>query len=121
MSEFIREKIIEKTNQEVPHSVAVVVDQWEQKPPTSGSGKWGSQGLLRLAATVYVERIGQKKILIGSHGAMLKQVGSAARRELETWFDSRVFLELFVKVRPKWREQPGFIKTLDLHRMSGSS
>ena len=120
-AEFIREKVIEETRQEVPHSVAVVVDQWEQEAARSAGRKQKLRGLLRLSATVYVERAGQKKILVGSQGAMLKQVGSAARAQLEAWFGNRVFLELFVKVRPKWRRQAGFVKSLDFHRMLGES
>ena len=120
-AEFIREKVIEETRQEVPHSVAVVVDQWEQEAARSPGRKQKLRGLLRLSATVYVERAGQKKILVGSQGAMLKQVGSAARAQLEAWFGNHVFLELFVKVRPKWREQAGFVKSLDFHRMLGES
>ncbi len=120
-AEFIREKVIEETRQEVPHSVAVIVDQWEQEAPRSTSRKQKLRGLLRLSATVYVERPGQKKILVGSQGATLKQVGSAARAQLEAWFGSHVFLELFVKVRPKWREQSSFVKSLDFHQMLGKS
>ena len=120
-AEFIREKVIEETRQEVPHSVAVIVDQWEQEPPRSTSRKQKLSGLLRISATVYVERPGQKKILVGSQGATLKQVGSAARHQLETWFGNHVFLELFVKVRPKWREQSSFVKSLDFHQMLGKS
>ena len=116
-AEFIREKVIEQTRQEVPHSVAVVVDRWEREAPRSGACK----GLLRLSATVYVERAGQKKILVGSRGAMLKQVGSTARKHLEAWFGNRVFLEIYVKVLPNWREQPGFVKSLDFHQMLGES
>ena len=120
-AEFIREKIIEETRQEVPYSVAVVVDQWDQEAPRAAGSKQKLRGLLRLSATVYVERAGQKKILVGSRGAMLKQVGSAARAQLEAWFGSRVFLELFVKVRPRWRDQSSFVKSLDFHRMLGES
>ena len=120
-AEFIREKVIEETRQEVPHSVAVIVEQWEREAPRSANPKHKLRGLLRISATVYVERSGQKKILVGSQGAMLKQVGCAARRQLEAWFGSHVFLELFVKVRPKWREESSFVKALDFHRMLGDS
>ncbi|MBG99227.1 MAG: GTPase Era [Solibacterales bacterium] len=120
-AEFIREKVIESTQQEVPHSVAVIVDQWTQEKPRSTKRKQKLQGLLKLSATVYVERAGQKKILVGSQGAMLKQVGSSARKQLESWFGSQVFLELFVKVQPKWREQKKFVQSLDFHQMIGGS
>ncbi len=107
-AELIREKILRATQQEVPHSVAVLVDEWEEKP-----------NVLRIAATIYVERDGQKGILIGSRGAMLKRVGTLAREEMESLFGRRIFLELFVKVRPHWREDPRFLDELDWRSMAG--
>ncbi|HVX66027.1 MAG TPA: GTPase Era [Bryobacteraceae bacterium] len=101
-SEIIREKILAETRQEVPHSVAVLVDRWEETP-----------NLARIAATIYVEREGQKGILIGARGAMLKEIGTRARLEMERMFGRKVFLELFVRVQPKWRENPGFLQELD--------
>ena len=101
--------------------MAVIVDQWTQEKPRSTKRKQKLQGLLKLSATVYVERAGQKKILVGSQGAMLKQVGSSARKQLESWVGSQVFLELFVKVQPKWREQKKFVQSLDFHQMIGGS
>lgn len=101
-AELIREKILIETRQEVPHSVAVLVDLFEEK-----------SNLTHIAATIYVEREGQKAIIIGSRGAMLKTVGTAARQEIETLLGRKVFLELFVKVRSDWRESPDFLNTLD--------
>ncbi|MBI2688582.1 MAG: GTPase Era [Acidobacteria bacterium] len=105
-AEMIREKILILSRQEVPHSVAVLVDEWEDKP-----------SVIRIAATVYVERAGQKNIIVGAGGAMIKKIGTAARAEIEKFFDRKIFLELFVKVKPDWRNQPEFLNELDWRRM----
>jgi len=107
-SELVREKILEQTRQEVPHSVAVMVDKWEDTPK-----------LTRIAATIFVERPGQKAILIGAHGAVMKKVGSAARADIETMLGKKVFLELFVKVRAEWRESDEFLKAIDWRSAGG--
>jgi len=107
-AELIREKILDQTRQEVPHAVAVVVDQWEEKPR-----------MVRIAATVYVEREGQKRILIGTKGGMLKQTGTLARQEIESILNRRVYLEIFVKVRPGWRENREFLNEIDWRYMAG--
>ncbi len=107
--EIIREQILRKTRNEVPHSTAVVVDQWEDKP-----------NLIRINATIHVERDGQKIIVIGHGGAMLKQIGTAARIELERITGSKVFLGLHVKVKPNWREDAEFLNSLDWRSMVGS-
>lgn len=101
-AELIREKILMETQQEVPHSVAVFVELWEEKP-----------NVTRIAATIYVERSGQKGIIIGSGGAMLKQIGTLARKDIEAMLGTKVFLELFVKVQEGWRESPMFLNQLD--------
>lgn len=101
-AELIREKILLETRQEVPHSVAVLIESWEQ-----------SSDHLRIAATIYVEREGQKGIIIGARGAALKHIGTLARHEIESMTGSKVFLELFVKVRENWRESPAFLNELD--------
>lgn len=108
-AEVIREKILSETKQEVPHSVAVIVDRWEETPR-----------LTRISALVYVERPGQKAIVIGSRGAMLKKIGTLAREEMETLFSRKIFLELLVKVRPGWRENREFLKAIDWRSMSGA-
>ncbi len=100
-AEYIREKILRETRQEVPHSVAVLVDVWED-----------TSSLLRIGATIYVEREGQKAIMIGRKGDMLKRIGTAARKELEPLLSRKIFLELYVKVRPSWREDPNFLKEI---------
>ena len=109
-AELIREQMILATSQEVPHSVAVLVDSWEESP-----------ALLRLTATVYVEREGQKGILIGSGGGKLKRMATSARRELEVRFGRKVFLEMFVKVRGKWRDETHFVSQTDFRRLLGRS
>lgn len=106
--ELIREKILRETRQEVPHSVAVLIDKWEE-----------IGNLIRIAATIYVERTGQKAIVIGAKGATLKKIGTFARQEMEKRFDRKVFLELFVKVQKDWRENPEFLNAIDWRAMRG--
>lgn len=101
-AEFIREQILLHTHQEVPHSVAVVVDKWDDEPRR-----------VKIHATIFVERDGQKKIVIGEKGALLKLVGTRARKAIEEWTARPVFLELFVKVREHWRESADFLNELD--------
>lgn len=101
-AEVVREKVLRHTQQEVPHATAVVIDSWEDTPK-----------LLRIAATIYVERPGQKAILIGAGGAALKKIGTLARKELEHLFDRKVFLQTFVKVRAGWRQDPQFLTAVD--------
>ena len=105
VSELIREKLLQHTGQEVPYASTVLVEQWEEQPK-----------LTRIAATIYCEREGQKAIVIGKGGLMLKKIGSAARYEIEKRLATKVFLELFVKVRPGWRESQGFVDSLDWRR-----
>ena len=102
VSELIREKILLLTRAEVPHSVAVLIEQWEERPK-----------LTRIAATILVERSGQKAIVIGAKGEMLKQIGSEARAEIETLLGAKVFLELFVKVTTGWRDKVAVLNELD--------
>ncbi len=101
-AEIVREKVLQLTAQEVPYATTVVVEQYEEEPR-----------LTRIAATIFCEREGQKRILIGKRGEMLKQIGTAARHEIERLVGTRVFLELFVKVRPDWRESRQFVEELD--------
>ena len=105
-AELIREKVLHHTQQEVPHAVAVLIDSWEDTPM-----------LLRIAATIYVERPGQKAILIGAGGAALKKIGTLARKELERLYDRKVFLQTFVKVRAGWRQDPAFLTAVDWRSM----
>lgn len=108
-AELIREQVLDLTRQEVPHAVAVAVDQWEEK------GR-----LVRIDASIIVERPGQKKIIIGAGGNGLKQIGSQARRQMEALFSKRIYLALFVKVRPGWRQNASFVNEIDWRYMGGS-
>jgi GTP-binding protein Era len=104
-AEIIREKVLLKTGKEVPYATAVIVERYEELPK-----------LTRIAAAIYCERDGQKAILIGKGGEKLKQMGTAARLELERRFGKKVFLELFVKVKPGWRQSAAFVEELDWRR-----
>jgi len=103
-AEIVREKAIQTMYHEVPYALAVMVEKFEETPK-----------LLRIEATMHVERDTQKKILIGHKGGMLKKIGTEARKELEEIFGSKVFLGLFVKVVPDWRENPQRVRELDWH------
>jgi GTP-binding protein Era len=93
MGELIREQILLLTREEIPHSVAIAIDKVEE-----------TQSITRVLATINVERDSQKGILIGKGGAMLKSIGSAAREQIQKLISGKVYLELFVKVQPKWRQ-----------------
>ena len=105
-AEIVREKVLLLTAQEVPYATTVVVERYEEEP----------RRLTRISAVIYCERDGQKRILIGKGGAMLKQIGTEARREIERLVGTKVFLELFVKVRPDWRESRQFVDEVDWRR-----
>jgi GTP-binding protein Era len=113
VAELIREKILLLTGEEVPYSTAVVIERFEE--PASAMGANGKPLKPKVAA-IFCERTGQKAILIGKQGSMLKDIGSAARKEIESLLGTRVFLELFVKVQDDWRSKPGFIEDLDWRR-----
>jgi len=108
-AEIVRERILRATREEVPHAVAILIDSWEEKPR-----------LTKIAATIHVERAGQKTILIGEKGQMLKKIGSEAREEIERLLGHKVFLSLFVKVEPNWRKDPAFLNAIDYRAMVGS-
>jgi len=103
-AEIIREKAIQLTYHEIPYALNVAVEKWEEGPT-----------LVRIEVTMNVERDSQKKILIGRKGEMLKKIGTQARKELEEMFDRKVYLGLFVKVMPDWRENPQRVRELDWH------
>ncbi len=107
-SEIIREKVIRHTKQELPYVTAVLLDQFEE-----------GETITRLHATIVVERDSQKPIVIGAGGARLKEIGTEARKELEKLFPPKVFLELYVKVEPHWRENRAVIAELDYRNESG--
>ncbi|MEG3865210.1 MULTISPECIES: GTPase Era [unclassified Microcoleus] len=93
MGELIREQILLLTREEVPHSVAIAIDIVQEEAK-----------ITRILATIHVERDSQKGILIGKSGSMLKSIGSAAREQIQKLIEGKVYLELFVKVQPKWRQ-----------------
>jgi GTP-binding protein Era len=95
--------------EEVPHASAILVDTWDETPK-----------LIKIAATINVERQGQKIILIGNKGEMLKKIGTSARIRLEELVQRKVFLSLFVAVKPNWREDASFLDTVDWRTMLGS-
>ena len=106
-AELIREKVLHATRQEVPHSVGVTVEQWEETPK-----------LTRIFATIRVERDGQKGIVIGAGGAMLKKIGTLARQDMERIFGVKIYLDLHVRVQPGWREKRAFLDALDWRTMA---
>jgi GTP-binding protein Era len=110
VAELVRERALAHARQEVPHAVAVLVEQWEETPR-----------LARIAAAVIVERAGQKKILVGASGATIRTIGSEARQKIERLLGRKVYLELFVKVRPGWRDNAQFLNEIDWHRMAGGA
>ncbi|MFN3705699.1 MAG: GTPase Era [Thermoflexales bacterium] len=101
-AEFIREQALHFLDEEVPHSIAVVVDDWQERP----------NGVQYISATIFVERESQKGILIGKGGNMLKQIGAHARAAIEHELGRRVFLELWVKVRDDWRKDETWVRRL---------
>jgi GTP-binding protein Era len=104
-AEIVREKVLQRTAEEIPYATAVVVERWEESPK-----------LVKIAAIIYCERASQKLILIGRGGQMLKSIGMAARQELERRLGIKIFLELFVKVQAGWRNSREFVETLDWQR-----
>jgi GTP-binding protein Era len=110
VAELIRESILIETGEEVPYASAVVIEAFEEPVPSSNPGK---KPLARISAAIYCERDGQKAILIGKGGSKLKEIGTAARRKIESLLDARVYLELHVIVERGWRESKTFIESLD--------
>ena len=105
VAELVREQVLQHTRAELPFSSAVMVDKFEEPD---------ENGLMRLYCTILVERESQKPIVIGRGGEMIKAIGTAARKELEAFFDTRVFLDLRVKVRADWREEERMLDELGL-------
>ncbi len=102
VAELIREQVLLATDQEVPYATTVLIDQYEE-----------GDRLTRVAATIYCERDGQKAILIGKQGSTLKKIGTAARLQIQSLLNTKVFLELFVKVRSGWRDSRDFVQETD--------
>jgi GTP-binding protein Era len=105
VGEIIREQILSATRQEVPYFTTVIVESFEE-----------GKKLTRIAAAIFCERDSQKGILVGKGGAMLKKIGTSARLQIEKMLGMKVFLELFVKVRPGWRNSREFVEELDWRR-----
>ncbi|MFZ1087569.1 MAG: GTPase Era [Terracidiphilus sp.] len=117
VAELIRESILVETGEEVPYASAVVIERYEEAEPPAPPRKKGQPParlpLTRIAAAIYCERDGQKAILIGKGGSKLKEIGSSARRQIESLIGTRVYLELHVIVEPGWRESQAFVESLD--------
>jgi GTP-binding protein Era len=107
-AELIREQVLMQVREEVPHAVSVMVEQYEE-----------GKTLTRIAAAIYCDRNSQKSILVGKGGQMLKKIGTSARLDIEKLVGTKVFLELFVKVQPGWRESRQFVEELDWRRRAG--
>jgi GTP-binding protein Era len=116
VAELIRESILVETGEEVPYASAVVIERFEEPKPFVPRKKGAVPArppLTSIAAAIYCEREGQKAILIGKGGAKLKEIGTGARRKIESLLGTRVYLELHVIVEPNWRESKSFVESLD--------
>ena len=114
VAELIREQVLLTTEQEVPYATTVLIEQYEE-----------GERLTRIAATIFCEREGQKAILIGKQGSTLKKIGTAARMQIQSLLNTKIYLELFIKVRPGWRDSRQFVQETDwrtqLEQMSGTA
>jgi GTP-binding protein Era len=116
VAELIRESILVETGEEVPYASAVVIERFDEPKPFVPRKKGAVPArppLTSIAAAIYCERDGQKAILIGKGGAKLKEIGTGARRKIESLLGTRVYLELHVIVEPNWRESKSFVESLD--------
>jgi GTP-binding protein Era len=104
-AEIIREQVLLNTSEEIPYATTVIVENFEE-----------GERLARIAATIYCERQGQKGILVGKGGQMLKKIGTSARIQIERMLGKKVFLELYVKAEPGWRDSRRFVDELDWRR-----
>lgn len=131
VAEIVREKLLQHTHAELPFSTAVVVDRFDEaalSPPRARSREMGAsgrkatqalndeKGLLRLSCSILVDRESQKPIVVGRGGEMIKRIGTEARQELERFFQTRVFLDLHVKVKSRWREDDRVLDEIGLRR-----
>ncbi len=105
-AELIREKILHMTREEVPHSIAVTIEDMRVQ----------ENGVVHISAVIFVERDSQKGIIIGKQGALLKEVGKQARQDIQNLLGSKIFLELWVKVKKDWRNQDRVLRDLGFHR-----
>ncbi len=102
VAEYIREKALRLLNQEIPHGIAVEIEKMHKR----------ENGMYDIMASIYCERQGHKRIIIGKNGEKLKEVGSRARQDIEKFLDAKVYLELWVKVKEDWRNKEGFMNTI---------
>lgn len=102
-AEYVREKILIKTRQEVPHATAVVVEGWEDR----------ADGLAHISASIIVDKDSQRAILIGKHGGFLKEIGTQARTDLEELLGRKVYLELHIRVQEGWRQNPRILHEME--------
>lgn len=103
VGELVREKALELTREEIPHSIAVLVEEFKERP---------KKKLIYIRATIFVERHSQKKIIVGHKGQMLKNIGEAARKDIEDFLKKRIYLDLWVNVYENWRKDPQALKML---------
>ena len=103
VQEYIREKVINLTHEEIPHSITVVIDEYKEE-----------ENFSRISASIICEKESQKPIIIGKSGKMIKQIGTEARKDIEDLVGTKVYLELFVKVREGWRDKPQLLKNYGL-------
>jgi len=103
-AELVREKILHVTGEELPYVTAVVTERWEE-----------AEGITKIHCLIYVEKASHRAIVIGRGGARLKDIGTAARADIEKLLDRRVFLNLFVKVREHWRDDERALDELGIH------
>jgi GTPase len=108
VAEMVREQILRLTREEIPYTTGVLIESFKEE-----------EGLVRIEATIYAERESQKGILIGKGGGMLKEVGTAARRQIEEFLGTQIFLGLFVKVRERWREDAALLDEMGLGDKGG--
>jgi GTPase len=106
-SEMVREKLFRLTGDELPYTSTVVIDQFAEEPPA----RKGQKRLVRIAATIVVERDGHKAMVIGDKGERIKRIGTETRVELERLFDAKVFIELWVKVRSGWADDEARVRS----------
>lgn len=103
VGEMVRGKALELTRQEVPHSLAVLVEEFKERP---------GKKLVYIKATIFVEKPSHRKIVVGHKGEMLKKIGEMSRKDIEDFLKKRVYLDLWVKVYENWREDPEALKML---------
>ncbi|MBS2030207.1 MAG: GTPase Era [Deltaproteobacteria bacterium] len=116
VAEYVREQILKNLRQEIPYSTAVVVEAFDESERGEGGTRSNPKGLVRIDAVVFVERESQKAIVIGKGGSMLKKIGTEARKRIEAFLGSRVFIQLTVRVEPHWSDSAGALARLGYTR-----